>query len=282
MGVAAEIVDGIAISVEGLFGVGDPVGPVEPVHKTLPVHRNCRIVKGRRQHELAGLTIRFQGSHEFAAKHLRGCSDRDEETAAAFAKLQITGKTGAGDDAVHMGMEGKVLSPRVQHQDDTRRSAKISFVAGQRQKRLGGSLHEQRIQEFLVGQKQRIQIMGHGEYEVEVLRIEHFAAALIDPKLLQDGLTVRAVAIAAGRIVDFDMTAFITNAGVDAEAAGLAVRDGIGRPQLFCRDRVYLQIIRKRFPEDITDGIGLRHRTPRETGWDWDTSSDFHRRGSHR
>ena len=226
--------------------------------------------------------MRFQRSHEFAAKHLRGCSDRDEETAAAFAKFQITGKTGTGNDAVYMGMKRKVLPPRMEHQDDARRSAKIAFVASQSQKRLRSSLHEQRIQEFPVSQKQRIQIVRHGEYEVEVFRIENFAAALIDPEFLQDGLAVRTMPVAAGRTVDLDVAAFFTDAGIESEPAGLAVADRKSSTTLLIGDRMLPEEIIKGQSEDIPDRIRLTHRTPAGIRWGWYTGEESHWTDSHR
>ena len=54
--------------------------------------------------------------------------------------------------------------------------------------------------------------MRHGEDDVEVFRIKDFRTALIDPEFLQDRLAAGAVAVAAGRIVDLDMTAFFADA----------------------------------------------------------------------
>ena len=212
VGVTAKIVDGIAKAVEGLFDVGAPVGTVKIVNKALPVHGMCRIRKGRRQHKLAGCTILLQGSHELAAEQFRGCPYGDEETASAFTQFQIPRESGTGNDAVDMRMEREVLTPCMDHLDDTRFRAQIPLVAGQSQKCLRSRLMEQRVEQFLVGEEQSIEIMRDGEDDVEVLRIEDFRATLIDPEFLQDRLAVWTVPVATGRIVDLDMTTFFANA----------------------------------------------------------------------
>ena len=212
VGVAAKIIDGITKAVEGLFDVGAPVGSIEIINETLPVHGMCRIRKGRRQHKLAGCAILLQSSHELAAKQLRGRSDRDEEVVPALTQFQIPRESGTGNDAVDMRMEREVLTPCMDHLDDARLSAQIPLVAGQSQKRLRSSLMEKRVEQFLVGEEQSVEIMRHGEDDVEILRIEDFRAALIDPEFLQDRLAVWTVPVATGRIVDLDMTTFFANA----------------------------------------------------------------------
>lgn len=103
--VTAKIIDGIAEAVEGLLKVDDPIGAVKIIDETLPVNVMQRIGKGCWKNELAGIPILFQGSHELAAKHLRGCSDRKEEAVSAFTQFPIPAKAGARDDAVDMRME---------------------------------------------------------------------------------------------------------------------------------------------------------------------------------
>lgn len=131
---------------------------------------------------------------------------------------------------------------------------------------------EQRIQEFLIGQKQGIQIMGHGEDDVEVLGVENLAATLIDPEILQDCLAVGAVTVAAGRVVDLNMAAFLADTGIDAKAASLALPDGIRRAKLLSGDIVFLQKIAKGLYKDLSDRVRLSHKTPSGTGSGWDTS----------
>ena len=178
----------------------------------MPVDRTCRIREGGRQDKFTGSAVIFERSHELAAKHPRGSSDRDEEAVSTFTKFEIPGKTGTGDDAVDMRMEGKVLAPCMEYLDDAGLGAKIASVTRQSQKGLGSCLMEQRVEQLLIGKKQRVQIMRNGEYDVEILRIENFRATLIDPELFQDGLAAGTMPVAAGGIVDEDMAAFLADA----------------------------------------------------------------------
>lgn len=70
------------------------------------------------------------------------------------------------------------------------------------------------------------------------------------------------MAVAAGGIVDLDMTAFLTDAGVKTKSSGLAGCDSQSSTTLFTRDRMFQKEVIQGMTEDLTDGIGLTHRTP--------------------
>lgn len=89
MGIAAQIGNGIAVSVEGLLDVGDPVGSVKIIDKFLPVHGSSRIGEGLWKGELTRGTVLFQRGHELAAEHFRGGFGRYEEAVPTFAKLPV-------------------------------------------------------------------------------------------------------------------------------------------------------------------------------------------------
>ena len=66
---------------------------------------------------------------------------------------------------------------------------------------------EEPIEQLLVAQEQRIQFMRKSEYHMEVGGIYDFRPAFVHPDLLIHGLTVGAVTVAAGIVVDLGMAA---------------------------------------------------------------------------
>ena len=68
--------------------------------------------------------------------------------------------------------------------------------------------------------------MGQGKDDMEVRGVDDLGPALIHPKLLLDGLAIGAVTVAAGIIMDFNVTAIGTNGSINAEGAGFAIEDG--------------------------------------------------------
>jgi hypothetical protein len=79
MSVAAEIIDGIAESIEGLLDVRTPVSGVELIHERLPDVGDSEIKAGVRDNELTGRVIVFERIHELTTEHLHRSFDRDEE-----------------------------------------------------------------------------------------------------------------------------------------------------------------------------------------------------------
>lgn len=70
--------------------------------------------------------------------------------------------------------------------------------------------------------------MRKGKYHMKVRRINDFCPAFIHPELFQNSLTVGAVSVAAGIIVDFDVTAILTLADGMSKRTALAFHDGMG------------------------------------------------------
>lgn len=63
------------------------------------------------------------------------------------------------------------------------------------------------IEEFLVAVNEWIEFMGQGKNHMEISGVNDFCPAFIHPDFLKDSLTVRAVAVTAGIIVYFRVSA---------------------------------------------------------------------------
>ena len=62
---------------------------------------------------------------------------------------------------------------------------------------------EESIKKLLVTVDEGIQLMGKREYHMKVRGVDHFCPASVHPELFLYGLTVRAIPVAAGVIVEF-------------------------------------------------------------------------------
>ena len=94
---------------------------------------------------------------------------------------------------------------------------------------------EKAIQKLLVAEDQGIEIMGECKNHMEVRGVNDLGPALIHPDFPEDRLAVRAVAVAAGVIVEMNMSAFGAFADVNAKAAGFAGKDSEGSLLLLLR-----------------------------------------------
>ena len=165
---------------------------------------------------------------------------------------------------MHVDMVVQFLVPGVEYLDDPGLCPKIFFVSRQFQKGFGAALMEQPVEELLVTVDQGIEFMGKGKYHMEIRGINDFRPALIYPDLFEDSLAVGAVPVAAGIIVEFDMSAFPALADINAKPAGLACEDCAGGFLLFSRLEmsglavVPIRILPDLLDLEITHGIHLR------------------------
>ena len=69
--------------------------------------------------------------------------------------------------------------------------------------------------------------MWKGEYHMKVRRVNDFSPTLVNLDFFQNGLTVWAVTVTAGIIVDFCMSAVCTFADGTAKSSTFAVHNGM-------------------------------------------------------
>ena len=159
--------------------------------------------------------------------------DGDKKLCRRLPDPVVRGKPPAGDDAVHVDMVVQLLIPGVEYLDDPGLCAKIFLVCTQFQKGFGTALMEQSVKELLITVDQGIEFMGDSKHHVEVRGINDLRPAIINPDFFEDSLTVGTVPVAAGIIVELDMSAFHALADIDTEPAGLTCQDGAGSFLLF-------------------------------------------------
>ena len=87
---------------------------------------------------------------------------------------------------------------------------------------------EECIEKLLVTVEQGIELMWKCKDHMEIGRVNDFCPAFIHPDLLVYCLTVRAVTVPAGTVVEFKAPAVRALGNVDPQFPGLAGKDGPG------------------------------------------------------
>ena len=104
-------------------------------------------------------------------------------------------------------------------------SAKMVRVASDRQQSLGGGLKEDSVDEGLVAQGERIEIVGQREDDVEVRRRQQALEPLREPLRSSGALALGAMPVAAGVIRDALVAAAVACVHVPAQCGGAARGD---------------------------------------------------------
>ncbi len=233
MCIPPQIFDGVTKTVKGLFDVRTPVFLIKMVFESFPFKGISQCFAGSGKHKLLLLMQRIQKGEIFPLKLIPQDSDRDEKLCGRLPDPAVRSKPSPRDDAVHMDMIIQFLVPGVEYLDDPGLSSKVFLVCTQFQKSFGTASMEQPVEKLLITVDQRVEFVRKCKYHMEVRGINDFRPAFIHPDFFQDGLTVGAVPVAAGIIVEFHVSAFAALADIDPKPAGLAGEDCAGSFPLF-------------------------------------------------
>ena len=167
MDVAREVFDDLLRTIKGLLGVYDPGLSVHGIEKILKATRSLEIPQGGWDFEqgLAGSEF-FQ---ELRSKDLRdGLYWKKKVRSLARDPLTGVGMKGARwDQAVQMDMIQDFLIPRMENGDEPEAAAQ--FFRGKRLKGFGNRLKQDRVNQLLVPERERVQGMRYGKDAVKIL-----------------------------------------------------------------------------------------------------------------
>ena len=216
MGVTAQISEHFGRAGKGGLAVDDP-GLVPQLRKqgveTLGPGQRRYARDACGQGELAVVIEVSQAVEEFAAKDLAQSLDREEVTRMGLdPALAIERQTAAGDETVDVEMGAELLISGMQHHGNARQS--IEVVTAKLQESFRGGLEEQlqkRTLVLLLTEDEWVEFVRQGEDIVEIGYGQEFGLTFFEPLGCRQGLTLGAVAVAAGVV------------GVAFEAAGGAV-----------------------------------------------------------
>ena len=198
-----------------------------------------------------------ESGQELAAKHPAQDADRQEEVAGRSDPAGRIGRQSTtGHDAMDMRVELKILTPGVQHSQDTGLGTQELGISGHLEHGLGGGPHEQVVNDPRIGQCNRVESIREREDEMEVQSGEQFRGAGLQPPCRGCGLAGGAVAVATGIVSDLLMPAVGAPQDVtsqDRRAAGDQILQGAAL--LGCQLRtVTFQNLVETTPNDLGHG----------------------------
>src|SRR5262249_26373759 len=128
-----------------------------------------------------------------------------------------------------MGMEQQVLSPGMQNADDADLGSQVLGVGSHFEQGLSTGREQQIVEGTWVIQGQHIQLVGYGEYDVEVGSGQKFSFSCREPALACLRLALRAVSISAGVVGDLLAPTLRTHIHMTAQRCGATALNGTKR-----------------------------------------------------
>src|SRR6516165_5300074 len=202
-----------------------------------------------------------QAGNELAAKHWGEHFQREEEViGGVHPRFVIKAQAAGGNDAMDVGMQSELLTPRVQHTEEANFCAEVTGIPSDFEKCFRAGAKQEAVEQFLVLQDQGGQLRRQREHDMNVARGKTFVPARGDPAIPSRGLALRAMSIAAGVVRDGAMPAAGALIEMTAECGGTTPPNGV---QHF--DVLPAQPVAVSFEESVSrsaDQIGHLQRRP--------------------
>ena len=130
MCIPAEILDGIAKSVEGFFDVRAPVLFVKGIAEFRPFIRISELFTGSGTCQGAAFVKGIEACEKFPFEFIPQDFNPDKEAVFYLPDFPVRGNPAAGNNTVHMYMVVKLLVPGMEYLDDAGSCSKIFFIRG--------------------------------------------------------------------------------------------------------------------------------------------------------
>jgi hypothetical protein len=150
-----------------------------------------------------------------------------------------------------VGMIHEVLPPGVENADTPDLCPEMFRVICELGKGLGDRTEKKIVKDLAVHGDQGIKFRGEGEDHMEILNGQEILAAGLDPFFFPQGLAFGAMAIPAGVIRYFHMTAMVALIPMATKGSGSAYLDGAHNSQLIAGQPMGFSISRAVLTENI-------------------------------
>jgi len=174
----------------------------------------------------------------------------------------------------------EVLPPSVQNADTSYFCPEMFWVFGELCEGLGDRAEKKIVQDLAVHGDQGIEFRGEGEDHMEIRDGQEVLAVGLDPSFFPQGLAFGAMAIPAGVIGYFHMTAVVTLIFMAAKDRGSAYLDGTHNSQLIAGQPMGFSISRAVLTENLRNLKATRCSHPlsglrNRVGWSIEGTDDL-------
>src|ERR1035437_5515366 len=198
MGVAGQIVENMFGAAEGWLGVDDPVLLAEFRKEVAESATQAKLLQRAMELEHVVFEQFAKPRSELAAETAAKCLDRQEETARGiYPPGTVESQAACGNDVVDVGMMLEVLSPGMEHAEESDVGSQVLGLASQFEHRRSTGSVEQMVKQPLVLEGKRGKFMRQREDDVEIRHGQQFCRARRQPFCARVPLALGAVPVAA-------------------------------------------------------------------------------------
>jgi hypothetical protein len=226
VGISGEVLEDLAGATERRLCVDEPFFLAQGFEALLPRHGMLEFGEVSVEVECVSLERVNEHREKLASEHSAQDANGQEETVATGGPVLAVGTdAAAGDEAVQVGMDEKVLSPGMQEGDAADPGPEMLRIPRDRQESFGSGTKQHSVDGTAVLECQWRQLVREGEYDVEVLHVENLLLTGLEPGGTRRALTLRAMPVTARVVNAYDVPASVAPFGVTTEHRRLAVHE---------------------------------------------------------
>ena len=185
--------------------------------------------------------------------------DRQQEAAAALdPAVVIHRQAAAGNHAVQVRVEVKILPPGVEHGEEAELHTQTRGVAGDGEQSLRGGAKQDIVDHVFVVEGDGRDLLGESEDHVEVLSGQQLLLTLLQPLFARRPLALGAVTISTGAIADVRVLTVVAPFDSTAHDRCSASLDGLHQTMLMQGQRVGLPVSGAVLSKDVGQLQGWR------------------------
>ena len=252
MGVPSEVLEYLFGSSEWRLGKNDPIRALKGLEARCPSCWVSELTEVAFKDQLSVLEGLPQVVEKLSAEDLAEDLYMDEEILARADPFCSVGRNSTPrNHAMHMRVQIQFLPPAVEDSKESDLSAKMLWIPRNFEKGFRDGAKKEAVHQALVLECYWAEFIWKGEDNVKVPRLEEIRCLSLKPFRSSLCLALRAVAIAAGLVEEFLMTALVTSLHLATESSSSANGNISQDALLIYRNAVRGEIGTTVLPENI-------------------------------
>ena len=168
------------------------------------------------------ISLLEEGQH-LAPEESAEYAHRQEETRSAGDPTGVVeGEPTGGNEAMQVRMVAQVLAPGMEYGEHSDAGTEMAWISGDLQQGLGGGAKQQVVEQALIAECKRCQLLRQGEDHVRIGHRQQAGRLSGEPAIASCGLTLGTMPVAAREIADVLIRTGVALLQMSAEGGGTA------------------------------------------------------------
>src|SRR5271167_2911676 len=210
-------------SAEGWLGIDNPLLGTKQAQQGVELTWSRQVCCSAEATEFSLLISLLEEGQHLASEETAEYAHRQEETRSAGDPTGVVeGEPTGGDEAMQVRMVAQVLAPGMEYGEHSDACTEMAWISGDLQQGLGGGAKQQVVEQALIAECKRCQLLRQGEDNVRIGHRQQAGRLSGEPAIASRGLTLGTMPVAAREIANVLIRTGIALLQMSAEGGGTA------------------------------------------------------------